>query len=107
GWQKASAIMMLADKISAAEAERMGMIYKVFPDADFESSSKKIAETLSAMPTMALAYIKEALTNSASNDLEAQLSTEDELQQKAAATEDFKEGVKAFLEKRSPVFTGN
>ncbi|MBC7903326.1 MAG: enoyl-CoA hydratase/isomerase family protein [Gemmatimonadaceae bacterium] len=107
GWQKASAIMMLADKISANEAERMGMIYKVFSDADFESSSKKIAETLAAMPTMALAYIKEALTNSAGNDLESQLSTEDELQQKAAATEDFKEGVKAFLEKRSPVFTGN
>ncbi len=107
GWQKASALMMLGDKLSAADAEKMGMLYKVFPDDDFTEACKKIAVTLSQMPTKALAYIKHALNQSATNNLETQLQLEDEYQQKAAATNDFKEGVLSFLEKRSPVFKGN
>lgn len=107
GWQKASALMMLGDKLSAADAERMGMLYKVFPDDDFAAECKKIAVVLSQMPTKALAYIKHALSQSATNNLETQLQLEDEYQQKAAATNDFKEGVQSFLEKRSPVFKGN
>ena len=106
GFQKASALMMLGDKITAEEAERLGMIYKVYEDEDFMAASKKIAATIAQMPTKALAYIKHALNHSASNDLEEQLALEDDYQQKAAATEDFKEGVQAFLEKRNPIFKG-
>lgn len=107
GWQKASALMMLGDKVTAEEAERLGMLYKVFADEEFTDSSKNIAATLAQMPTKALAYIKHALNQSASNDLEAQLQLEDVYQQKAADTDDFKEGVQAFLEKRAPQFKGS
>ncbi len=106
GKQKATALMMLGEKISSTEAERLGMIYKVFPDAEFATSSFKIAEQLAQMPTKGLAYTKLALAHSQNNSLEEQLSLEDEYQQKAAITKDYNEGVAAFLEKRSPKFIG-
>ncbi len=106
GWQKASALMMLAEKISSTEAERLGMIYKVFTDESFADESFNIANTLAQMPTKGLAYTKHALNCSLNSSLESQLLTEDELQQKAAATYDYKEGVAAFLEKRIALFKG-
>jgi 2-(1,2-epoxy-1,2-dihydrophenyl)acetyl-CoA isomerase len=106
GFQKASALMMLADKVTATEAERMGMIYKVFADAEFEAASLQIATTLSQMPTKSLAYTKEALNASFGNSFGEQLITEDKLQIKAANTADFKEGIAAFIERRPPVFKG-
>ena len=107
GWQKASALMMTGDKLAAADAERMGMIYKVFPDETFEEESKKMAARLAQMPTKGLAYTKHALNNSFTNSWEAQLLLEDEFQQKAAATVDYAEGIAAFLEKRQPGFKGS
>lgn len=106
GWQKASALMMMGDKIPAAEAERMGMLYKVFNDESFSTESKNIALMLAKMPTKGLGYTKQVLNQSASNSLETQLLLEDEFQQKAGVTKDFKEGVNAFIEKRAAQFTG-
>lgn len=106
GWQKASALMMLGEKVSATEAERVGMIYKVFTDDVFEEEAKKIAMTLAQMPTRGLAYTKHALNLSFQSSPEEQLKNEDVLQQRAAQTKDYKEGIQAFLEKRSPLFKG-
>jgi 2-(1,2-epoxy-1,2-dihydrophenyl)acetyl-CoA isomerase len=98
--------MMTGDKVMAADAEKMGMIYKVFADEVFAEESKKIAQTLSQMPTKGLAFTKHALNHSFHNDWEKQLLLEDEYQQKAAATEDYAEGINSFLEKRNPNFKG-
>jgi 2-(1,2-epoxy-1,2-dihydrophenyl)acetyl-CoA isomerase len=106
GWQKASALMMLGEKISAAEAERLGMIYKVFPDETFAENALNIALFLAQMPTQGLAFTKQLLNHSFSSTFEEQLEQEDAFQQKAAGTRDYTEGVHAFLEKRNPTFSG-
>jgi 2-(1,2-epoxy-1,2-dihydrophenyl)acetyl-CoA isomerase len=106
GWQKASALMMMGDKLSAVDAEKMGMIYKVIADEIFEEESKKIAATLALLPTKGLAYTKHALNHSFDNNWEEQLLLEDEYQQKAAKTDDYAEGIAAFLEKRPATFKG-
>ncbi len=106
GFQKASALMMLGDKVSAADAEKLGMIYKVFSDDSFEEESMKLAVKLASMPTKGLAYTKYALNQSMNNDLTTQLALEDELQTAAGKTHDYEEGVQAFLEKRKPIFKG-
>lgn len=106
GHQKASALMMLGEKVPATEAEQMGMIYRYFEDDVFMEESLKIAAKLAEMPTVGLALTKKALQTAFTNSLEKQLGIEDQLQQMAASTEDFKEGVQAFLEKRPAQFKG-
>lgn len=106
GFQKASALAMLGDKISAEEAERMGMIYKVIPQEHFESEVEKLALKLANLPTLALGKMKDALNQSLTNNLEQQLKLESKLQIEAAQTEDYSEGVAAFVEKRKPNFKG-
>jgi 2-(1,2-epoxy-1,2-dihydrophenyl)acetyl-CoA isomerase len=106
GWQKASALMMLGEKVSASEAEKLGMIYKIFPDTNFAQEAFAIATTLAKMPTKGLAYTKQVLNNSFNNNFEEQLLEENIFQQKAALTKDYKEGTAAFLSKRTPLFTG-
>lgn len=106
GFQKASALMMLGDKVNATEAERIGMIYKAFADESFAQESLALAEQLATMPTQGLAYTKAALNASFNNTLSQQLQKEDELQYKAAHTYDYNEGVSAFIEKRPAVFKG-
>jgi 2-(1,2-epoxy-1,2-dihydrophenyl)acetyl-CoA isomerase len=107
GMQKASALMMLGDKISAAEAEKMGMIYKALPDENFAEASMQVALTLAQMPTKGLWYTKQLLNKTYSNTLSVQLDMEEEMQTLAGQTQDYKEGVTAFLEKRKPTFTGH
>ncbi len=106
GFQKASALMMLGDKISAHEAERMGMLYKVYAAETFADESWKLALTLASMPTKGLALTKDLLNHSWSNTLDAQLALEGTMQVKAADSFDYREGVNAFLEKRPAIFIG-
>jgi 2-(1,2-epoxy-1,2-dihydrophenyl)acetyl-CoA isomerase len=107
GFQRATALMMLGDKISAQEALNIGMIYKLFPFAFFEEEVNDFAKTLANMPTKAIGLTKKMLNQSMSNSLEQQLVLETEMQIEASATNDFKEGVLAFIEKRNPDFKGN
>lgn len=106
GWQKASALMMLGNKIKADEAERMGMIYKVFENESFLEESMKLATKLSKMPTQGLGLTKRALNASLTNNLDEQLKLEEQLQTMAGQTYDYQEGVNSFLEKRRPNFKG-
>ncbi len=106
GLQRASALMMLGDKVSAADALQMGMLYKVFPIDTFVKESRKIVQKLAKMPTKALGMTKILLNESIKNSLKQQLELEGRYQELASHTEDYKEGVDAFLEKRKPTFKG-
>lgn len=106
GYQKAMALAMLGDRVNAMDAERMGMIYRVFSDEEFADGSLSIAAKLAQMPTKGLAYTKFLFNQSLTNNLEQQLALEGEYQIKASETEDYQEGVTAFIEKRKPSFKG-
>ncbi|MFK8055833.1 MAG: enoyl-CoA hydratase-related protein [Saprospiraceae bacterium] len=106
GWQKASALMLTGDKLSATDAERLGMVYQVIPHDELEAKTSELASRMAAMPTKAFTLTKQALEASVNNTFDQQLKVEDELQGVAAHTHDYGEGVRAFLEKRKPVFKG-
>ena len=106
GFQKAAALMMLADKVSASDALAMGMLYKVYADDQFTVSSFELAKILSERPTKGIALTKKLLNAAMTNDFKDQITMEGKLQVEAADSYDYREGVKAFLEKRKPNFKG-
>ena len=104
GFQKASALMMLGDKISAVEAERIGMIYKVVSKENFLQEVEIIATKLSKMSTKAIGLTKRLLNDSMCNSFERQLNLECHVHFESALCEDFEEGLNAFVNKRKPNF---
>ncbi|MFM2385828.1 MAG: hypothetical protein RL660_585 [Bacteroidota bacterium] len=106
GYARASALMMLGDKVNAHDALQMGMLYKVYDDATYASSIEALVQQVAAMPTQALALTKKLLSTAYNNTLAQQLQAECDLQTQAGNTQDYTEGVASFLEKRAPNFTG-
>jgi 2-(1,2-epoxy-1,2-dihydrophenyl)acetyl-CoA isomerase len=106
GLQRATALTMLAEKITAAQACEWGLVYKVCEPAALVDDAFACAKHLATQPTRALGMIKRAFNRSLGVELEGQLAYEEELQREAGRSADYAEGVAAFLEKRKPNFTG-
>jgi 2-(1,2-epoxy-1,2-dihydrophenyl)acetyl-CoA isomerase len=106
GAARAKALMLLAEEVPAAEAERIGLIYRCLPDAELEAGAQALAKRLAQGPTQAYGLIKQALKEGGAQGYRAQLDLERDLQAKAAAGEDFREGITAFASKRPPRFSG-
>lgn len=106
GQARAAGLIMLGEKLSAIQAREWGLIWEVCESIELMARAVSLAEQLATQPTKALGLAKRMLNASWSNDLEAQLAVEAELQREAGNSADFREGVQAFLEKRRPVFTG-
>lgn len=106
GMQKSLALMMTGDKVTAEQADQMNLIYKAVDDEQFDVFVAEFAKNLAMMPTRGLGLTKKAINASFTNSLEEQLALEGLLQTEAGQTDDFKEGVQAFLEKRKPEFKG-
>jgi 2-(1,2-epoxy-1,2-dihydrophenyl)acetyl-CoA isomerase len=106
GMARAGALMLLGDKVSAEQAAQWGLIWRVVDDAALMTEATALARHLASQPTRALGLIKQALNASFGNTLDQQLDLERDLQSIASATDDYREGVAAFLEKRPANFTG-
>ncbi|PPC76143.1 2-(1,2-epoxy-1,2-dihydrophenyl)acetyl-CoA isomerase [Pokkaliibacter plantistimulans] len=107
GPARATALAMLGDKISAEQAEQWGMIWRCVEDAELLDTALQSARHLATQPTTGLALIKRALQASSTNTLDQQLDLERDLQRLAGRTEDYREGVAAFMQKRKPEFRGH
>jgi len=106
GRARATALMMLGDRLTAAQAHAWGMIHEVVPDAVVHDVAFALAARLATMPTLALGLMKQALDASATNGFEEQLALEEALQREAGRSADYVEGVRAFQEKRGARFVG-
>ena len=106
GMARAMGAALFAEKVSARQAADWGMIWEAVPDEVFAAHVAARAAALAAGPTAAYRLVKQALRASPANGLEAQLALEARLQAEAGRTEDFREGVAAFLEKRPARFRG-
>ena len=106
GPARATALMMLADKVSATKALEWGMIYQVVPSTVLIDTAMSLARQMASMPTRALGLTKRALNESMGSDYRAALVAEEKYQREAGKTADYLEGVRAFLEKRKPNYTG-
>jgi 2-(1,2-epoxy-1,2-dihydrophenyl)acetyl-CoA isomerase len=106
GTARAMGLALLGDKLPAADAERMGLIWKCVDDATLMDEARAIARQLAAGPTRGLGAIKQALYASSGNTLDAQLDLERDVQRELGHTHDYREGVRAFMEKRPAKFEG-
>lgn len=106
GDARARALMLLAEPVSAEQAESWGLIWKAVDDAALLDEARALAAHLASQPTQGLALTKQALNASAGQDLDAQLDLERDLQREAGRTPDYREGVSAFVEKRPARFSG-
>ncbi|MBX9669363.1 MAG: enoyl-CoA hydratase/isomerase family protein [Candidatus Obscuribacterales bacterium] len=106
GATKAFELMLSAEKLPAAEALKLNLINKVVPDSEVIKEALVLAEKLAAGPTKAFGLTKRAVNRALFHDLEDLLEYEASLQEIAGRSDDFQEGVKAFVEKRTPAYTG-
>ena len=106
GTKRALALALTADQVPADELHAMGLMYKVFGDDVFSAEVMTLAQRFASGPSLAYRLIKDAMRVSEGNDLKTQLALEANLQRQAGASEDAREGVTAFREKRAPRYRG-
>jgi len=106
GEARAKAIMMTAEPVPADTAESWGLIWRAVDDDELMNTARELTSRLAQGPTLGLGWTKKLVQAAGSNTLDAQLDLERDTQREAGRTPDYAEGVKAFLEKRPPVYTG-